>query len=159
MEFIISFLLATLIMEFVAWASHKYIMHGLGWILHSDHHRQPKGFFQKNDWFILIFAIPSWLLIMIGGINSTIWAVGSGFGIAFYGLIYFLFHEILIHKRFPKLRKILFGKANAYYYRVLIKAHHDHHRVLTKNGAVSFGLLLVNPKYYKLIEKKNPMLK
>ena len=25
-------------MEFVAWSSHKYIMHGFGWAWHRDHH-------------------------------------------------------------------------------------------------------------------------
>ena len=25
-------------MEFVAWATHKYLMHGLLWKLHQDHH-------------------------------------------------------------------------------------------------------------------------
>ena len=25
-------------MEFVAWATHKYIMHGFLWSLHKDHH-------------------------------------------------------------------------------------------------------------------------
>jgi len=24
-------------------------MHGALWFLHADHHKQPKGFFQKND--------------------------------------------------------------------------------------------------------------
>ena len=25
-------------MEGMAWLSHKYIMHGIGWVLHKDHH-------------------------------------------------------------------------------------------------------------------------
>ena len=25
-------------MEFVAWATHKYVMHGFLWYLHEDHH-------------------------------------------------------------------------------------------------------------------------
>ena len=31
-------LVTFLIMEFVAWAVHKYIMHGFLWSLHKDHH-------------------------------------------------------------------------------------------------------------------------
>ena len=27
-------------MECVAWLAHKYIMHGLGWFLHKDHHQK-----------------------------------------------------------------------------------------------------------------------
>ena len=30
-------LVTFLIMEFVAWAVHKYIMHGFLWSLHKDH--------------------------------------------------------------------------------------------------------------------------
>ena len=54
-------------MEFVAWYVHKYIMHGFLWNLHKDHHVVDKTkFFQKNDYFFLIFAIPSILLIFFG---------------------------------------------------------------------------------------------
>ncbi len=36
---ILALILATVVvMEFVAWASHKYIMHGFGWAWHRDHH-------------------------------------------------------------------------------------------------------------------------
>ena len=43
-------------MEFVAWFTHKYIMHGFLWSLHKDHHQVDKDKkFQKNDYFFLIF--------------------------------------------------------------------------------------------------------
>ena len=39
-------------MEFIAWATHKYIMHGFLWKLHKDHHQVDKDkIFEKNDWF------------------------------------------------------------------------------------------------------------
>ena len=44
-------------MEGVTWLTHKFIMHGLGWYLHEDHH-QP-GYphvFEKNDAFFVVFA-------------------------------------------------------------------------------------------------------
>jgi len=46
-------------MEAVAWAAHKYVMHGIGWGLHRDHHQPTGRAFQRNDLFALIFAIPS----------------------------------------------------------------------------------------------------
>ena len=50
--------LATFItMEGVAWAAHKYLMHGAMWYFHRDHHQHEPGFFEKNDAFFLIFAI------------------------------------------------------------------------------------------------------
>ena len=54
-------------MEFVAWFTHKYIMHGFLWALHKDHHQVDKDkTFQKNDYFFLIFAIPSIIFFVIG---------------------------------------------------------------------------------------------
>ena len=53
-------------MEFMAWFTHKYVMHGFLWFLHDDHHNKEPGFFEKNDAFFLIFAVPSWLCIMLG---------------------------------------------------------------------------------------------
>jgi len=47
------------VMEFVAWFTHKFVMHGFLWSWHRDHHVSEPGFFQKNDRFFLIFAIPS----------------------------------------------------------------------------------------------------
>jgi beta-carotene 3-hydroxylase len=64
--YVIIVIAAFVFMEGVAWFAHKYIMHGLLWHLHQDHHRPLKGFFEKNDFFFLIFAVPGWLCIMLG---------------------------------------------------------------------------------------------
>ena len=61
-----------LLMEFISWATHKYIMHGFLWVLHKDHHQVDKNkVLQKNDLFFLIFAIPSIILIFLGYENWT----------------------------------------------------------------------------------------
>ena len=46
-------------MEAVAYFSHKYVMHGFGWFLHESHHSPREGFFELNDLYAAIFAIPS----------------------------------------------------------------------------------------------------
>ena len=39
-------LLATFFgMEFMAWATHKFVMHGKMWHFHKDHHQVEPGFF------------------------------------------------------------------------------------------------------------------
>ena len=46
-------------MEFMAWFTHKYIMHGLLWNWHEDHHKphhEKNGFFEKNDLFFSCFC-------------------------------------------------------------------------------------------------------
>jgi beta-carotene 3-hydroxylase len=135
-------------MEFVAWFVHKYVMHGFLWSLHYDHHNQPKGFIQKNDTFFLIFAVPSCIFIILGAIDGFDYKSWIGFGILLYGIAYFLIHEVLIHQRLKKLRKFLFGNVTNKYLKAIIKAHHSHHKYLNKNPGESYGMLIVNKKYF-----------
>ena len=137
-------LIAFVFMEFMAWFAHKYIMHGFLWNLHKDHHQPTVRIFQKNDLFFLIFAIPSWLNIMFGFINKNDIMIGIGFGIAAYGLAYFLVHEILIHRR-----KKWFDNTDNRYFRAVRKAHKVHHKNQYKEEGVCFGMLLFPFKYYK----------
>ena len=145
----IGVMLATaLFMEFVAWFAHKYIMHGLLWVWHEDHHKphyEKTGFFEKNDLFFLVFAIPSALCYMFGTFYADLYLLlAVGIGISIYGLIYFLIHDVYIHQRFKWFRQLdnKFSKA-------ILRAHGAHHAVQTKHGCESFGLLVVDNKYYK----------
>ena len=144
-------LLTVLAMEFVAWFAHRYIMHGWLWDWHEDHH-QPKhakeGFFEKNDLFFLVFAIPSASAYMIGSTSSHLWLLFVGIGISIYGLIYFLIHDVYIHQRFKWFKQL-----DTPYSRAILRAHGSHHAKHTKEGCESFGLLIVNPKYFQ--KRKN----
>lgn len=132
-------------MEFVAWATHKYVMHGFLWYLHKDHHVVNKdNKFQKNDFFFLIFAIPSMILIFIGYEYDNL-SLFIGLGIALYGFGYFIVHEIIIHQRLPFLKR-----SNNAYVRSIRMAHKIHHKNLGKYGGTSFGMLIVSRKYFKL---------
>lgn len=144
MNFLI--VIATFIfMEFVAWSVHKYIMHGFLWVLHQDHHVVDKDkLLQKNDYFFLIFAIPSMILIFIGYEYDNL-CLFIGLGIALYGFGYFIVHEIIIHQRLPFLKK-----SNNAYVRSIRMAHKIHHKNLGKYGGTSFGMLIVSRKYFKL---------
>ena len=53
-------------MEFMAWSTHKFVMHGFMWYFHEDHHVPHSKTFERNDVFFLIYALPSWLLMMFG---------------------------------------------------------------------------------------------
>lgn len=132
------------LMEMITWATHKYVMHGLMWYFHRDHHQPQPGFFEKNDAFFLIFAIPSWLCIMLGLMYQHYFVVCIGAGIAMYGLAYFLVHDVFIHQRFKWLRN-----ANSIYFRGLRKAHKVHHKHLGKEHGECFGMLWVPKKYFK----------
>lgn len=136
LSYVIIFLLSFIFMEFIAWFAHRFIMHGIGWYFHKDHHQKEPGFFEKNDFFFLIFAIPSWLSIMLGWMNFNFYWVSVGFGILAYGIIYFLVHDVLIHRRFK-----WFDKTSNKYLIALRKAHKIHHKNLYKEKGSHFGLL------------------
>ena len=131
-------------MEGVAWFTHKYIMHGIGWFLHKDHHEPHNNTLEKNDFFFLIFAIPSWLCIMLGMMYKNDISVFIGYGIITYGICYVIVHEIFIHQRIKWLRK-----ADKPYFKAIRYAHKIHHKHLGKEDGECFGMIFVPYKYYK----------
>src|SRR3546814_18448796 len=87
-------------MEGVAYAAHRWVMHGFLWSLHKSHHEPRHGLFEKNDWFAVLFAIPS-ILCFLAGVRRG-WGAASpwvGGGIAPSGAIYFGFLDVLIPQR------------------------------------------------------------
>ena len=143
----VAIILASIVfMEFMAWFTHKYVMHGILWNWHEDHHKphhEKKGFFEKNDLFFLVFAIPSMACYIIGASTPHLWVLFVGIGISIYGLIYFLIHDVYIHQRFRWFRQL-----DSTYSRAILRAHGAHHAKQTKEDCVSFGLLVVNRKYF-----------
>jgi len=136
-----------LLMEGITWCTHKFVMHGFLWYLHKDHHQLSGNTFEKNDAFFLIFAIPSWLCIMLGLQNKNYVAAAIGFGIALYGLAYFLIHEVVIHQRFK-----WFTRSNNLYIRTIRWAHKMHHKHIDKAYGESFGMLYVAKKYWDKVK-------
>ena len=131
--FILVLIATFLIMEGVTWLTHKYVMHGFLWYLHRDHHQVEPGFFEKNDAFFVIFAVPSMLCIAFGVSGGIWWLAAIGFGIMAYGFAYFIVHDVYIHKR---LR--LFGNKKVAVLERLAAAHRLHHQF----NSEPYGMLL-----------------
>lgn len=144
MIFNISLVVVTvIIMEFFAWFSHKYIMHGFMWRWHESHHSKVKSLLEKNDLFGIIFGFFSCLFIVLGSKYESVQILfWIGIGISVYGILYFVFHDIIVHQRI----KLSFSAKNKYLKRI-IKAHHIHHKTHTKEGAEAFGFLYADKKY------------
>ena len=152
---IISLLAAYIFMEFVAYFSHKYIMHGFLRRWHVGHHindlKRPdeevqNNGFEQNDLFFLIFAIPA-IIIMIVGLLTGIWIlVYISAGITLYGITYFLIHDVIYHKRIsvPFLQR-----NHGRYMRAILRAHHAHHKPKNKTDFESYGLLLFPKRHLK----------
>lgn len=126
------------VMEGVAYVAHRWIMHGFGWFLHESHHRPRTGNWELNDWYAVIFALPS-IMLLVFGVTLGWWPgfIWIGAGIAGYGAIYFGFHDIIVHRRIPTR----YLPKSAYMKRI-IQAHRLHHVIETKHGTVSYGFLI-----------------
>ena len=142
---ILIILITFLGMEGVAWFTHKYIMHGALWYFHKDHHtRENEGFFEKNDFFFLIFALPGMLCIYLGSATPNSSLLWIGLGITLYGFAYFVVHDIFIHQRFKILRR-----SDHPYLRAIRKAHKVHHKRREKENGECFGMLWVPLQFFR----------
>ena len=133
------FLFALAGMEGVAYLSHRYVMDGALWCLHRSHHEPQTGWFELNDVFGIFFALPSIALIYMGT-HGTPWALPLGVGMTAYGFCYFMFHDVIVHRRVA-----LSWRPGGRYFDRIIKAHHIHHSTHQRVGAVSFGFLWSPP--------------
>ena len=86
-----------------------------------------------------VIATPSIVLIYIGneGVPSALWA---GLGVAAYGMIYFGFHDVIVHRRINHN-----WRPKSTYMRRIVHAHNLHHATNEKEGAVSFGFVYAPP--------------
>ena len=123
-------------------------MHGIFWHWHEDHHKphqMKKGFWERNDRFFLVFALPSFLCDLFGSLTTDLrFLLFIGIGISIYGLCYFLVHDVYIHRRFNWFKQL-----DNFYSKAVLKAHGTHHAKQTKEDCESFGILIVNLKYFK----------
>jgi len=130
------FLLTFIGMEGFAYLVHRHVMHGGLWVLHESHHRpRQSAWFERNDLFGIFFAIPS-ILLIYAGTHGRPAALAIGLGMTAYGFAYFVFHDVIVHRR---VRHAWVPKSA--YMRRIVRAHLVHHKTLTREGAASFGFL------------------
>ena len=133
-------LASVFVMEMIAWAAHKYIMHGWGWAWHRDHHEPHDNALEKNDLYGIAGAMISISMFAIGSpliMGASAWdpATWIGLGVLFYGIIYTLVHDGLVHQRYFKY------VPKRGYAKRLVQAHKLHHATIGKEGGVSFGFV------------------
>lgn len=124
-------------MEIVSYCVHRWLFHGVLWNIHESHHTPNHGLFEKNDIFSLVFAGIS-VFLMISGAESR-WnspEFGLGLGIAVYGILYFIIHDLFTHKRFVPFR------SDSAIMRLIRRAHQRHHQDAGKKGHEPYGLFL-----------------
>lgn len=122
-------------MEAIAWASHKWIMHGPLWILHRSHHGLRRKGLEANDAFGLFFSAVS-IHFIWRGVHGHPLQLGLGLGMTLYGLAYLIIHDGIAHGRFGA--RTLPRHA---YLRRLVRAHRVHHSRDAADGTRNFGFL------------------
>lgn len=133
-------------MEFSGWFIHKYLMHGPLWMIHKTHHQSSKSFFELNDLFSVLFGSIA-LILIFKGVEKLDYRFWMGVGISLYGVLYFILHDVLVHRRLK-----WFDRPKNAFLKGIFKAHQAHHRTNQKEDAVSFGLFVVPKKFFKNVE-------
>lgn len=120
-------------MEVVSYATHRFVMHGVGMAWHRSHHRPPTGRLERNDLFPLCFAavgVGAFALATTGPRLAPLTWVATG--VTAYGALYLFVHEVYVHRRLPVPARRL------PYLEWLRESHGLHHRF----GGEPYGMLL-----------------
>ena len=140
------------VMEVAAYVLHRFVFHGLLWRLHRTHHDPAHGHgdgLEWNDLFSVGFGALSVGLLWAGRADplaST--AFPLGVGIAVYGALYFVLHDLYAHGRLGPV-KMRNPAAQS-----VKRAHGRHHQSLSKEGQEPYGLFLFPPWMGRRFERK-----
>lgn len=135
--------------EIASYFLHRYLFHGQLWFIHKSHHSHREGTFEHNDFFSLFFSSLS-IVLIISGFSKLIapfWGWFGG-GIAIYGMLYFVIHDLMTHRRFFPL------KPTGLVVTLLSRAHLIHHQSHDKPGQEPYGLFLVHPEILAKLKKR-----
>jgi beta-carotene 3-hydroxylase len=130
-------------MEIFSGVFHRYIMHGVLWQIHRTHHVKGTGFFELNDVFSLSFGATATALVLLGA-PALDWRFWAGMGIVLYGAVYFVVHDVFIHRRIRWIER-----TNIRYIRALQRAHKAHHKHTDRAPSEEYGLLWIGRQYWR----------
>lgn len=93
-------LVAFVLMEPVAYLTHRFVMHGRlgGW--HRSHHQMRVQTLEANDLYPVVGAAISIVIIALGTVVDSLASLAwVGAGITLYGGGYLFVHDLYIHRR------------------------------------------------------------
>lgn len=124
-------------MEILSYGLHRWVFHGILWKIHITHHTKRHGLLEANDFFSFFFTGLAIVLLAVGffdPLGQPAFAIGSG--MTLYGLLYFVVHDLMTHRRFFPM------SAPAGWFDTVRRAHLAHHQSIDKLGREPFGLFL-----------------
>ena len=132
MSFVLVVLATFAGMELVSYATHRWVMHRIGIVLHRSHHRAGPPRWEANDLFPVMFSIVGITLFASATIGGAGWLLPVAIGVTLYGVAYAFVHDVYIHGRLPL-------RVRESRYLIWVRdAHQLHHRF---NGE-PYGMLL-----------------
>jgi beta-carotene 3-hydroxylase len=124
-------------MELLSYLLHRWVFHGILWKIHITHHTRRTGLLEANDLFSFFFTGLAILLLVVGlsdPLGNPAFAIGTGMTI--YGMLYFVVHDLMTHRRFFPMSPAMRWMA------MVRRAHLAHHQSIEKKGREPFGLFL-----------------
>ncbi len=123
--------------------AHRLVMHRpRGWRWHRSHHLPPHTQWEDNDRFPLLFAGLTIMTMTYASARGRHRLLGAGAGVAVYGALYVLVHDVAVHGRVTDGRPVLPGG----WLRWVAARHAVHHRT----GAAPYGFLFpIEPPRYQ----------
>jgi beta-carotene 3-hydroxylase len=102
LTFALVVVVAFVAMEGVAYATHRWVMHGVGAGWHRSHHRTRLTRFEANDLYPVVAAGFTISLFALGANGAGLNVLTPlAIGITGYGVAYLLVHDVAIHRRVP----------------------------------------------------------
>lgn len=131
-------------MELLSYALHRFVFHGILWKVHITHHTKRHGRFETNDLFSAFFTSLAIVLLAVGFFQPLAkpW-FALGLGMTLYGMLYFVVHDLMTHRRFFPL------SAPKGWFETVRRAHLAHHQSIDKVGQEPFGLFLFPYRAYQ----------
>jgi len=124
-------IVAFVAMEATTYLAHRFVMHGVGWVLHRSHHAPAAGRFEANDAYPLVFGSVTVAVMALGYRLPAAGLIAVTAGISAYGCAYLFVHDLYIHGRLGRLPRMALLER-------LRQAHGLHHRF----GGEPYGMLL-----------------
>lgn len=132
----VGYVLLTLVtvvaMEPVSAGIHRFFGHGPGWFLHRSHHDGDVDGWEANDLIPVGSATVTMGLFWLGVTQPDVrFLVPIALGATIYGAIYFVLHDLYIHRRIPVLPERI------ELFEPIRRAHLEHH----ETGIGHWGIL------------------
>lgn len=122
-------------MEPISATIHRRFGHGVGWVVHRSHHDGPVEGWEANDLIPTVSALVTMAAFWAGVAQPELrFLVPIALGATIYGALYFVLHDLYIHRRIPVLPERIA------WLEPIKAAHLEHHETGTDHWGILSGI-------------------